>query len=270
MVSELRLAKVIMKISTTMKKFLKKCSKVASQLKKGTKEVTDPLFFSKKKVTKTSTKDEGLFSALIGTFKDQNIWVIDSGASRHITGQHKQLKTLSKGKSSYSVELGDNKSYPVRGIGSTSIELENGGNIHLNNILFVPSFQKKLLSISCLEDKGDRVAFINGKVVIRGRNSRIEDATMIEIREGRLYRFITPLAQAFVHIEVSLCELWHRRFGHLHYKILPTLNTIVNGIPELKEDHEGVCKGCALGKNTKRPFGSSASRSKKKFGSYPF
>ena len=28
------------------------------------------------------------------------------------------------------------------------------------------------------------------------------------------------------------------------------------------EDHEGVCKGCALGKNTKRPFGSDALRSK--------
>ena len=38
---------------------------------------------------------------------------------------------------------------------------------------------------------------------------------------------------------------------------------MVNGIPELKEDNEGVCKGCALGKIVNRPFGSSASRSKK-------
>ena len=37
---------------------------------------------------------------------------------------------------------------------------------------------------------------------------------------------------------------------------------MVNVIPELKEDHEGVCKGCALGKNVKKPFGSSASKSK--------
>ena len=35
----------------------------------------------------------------------------------------------------------------------------------------------------------------------------------------------------------------------------------MNGIPELNKYH-GVCKGCALGKNTKRPFGSSASWSK--------
>jgi len=32
-------------------------------------------------------------------------------------------------------------------------------------------------------------------------------------------------------------------------------------LPEVKEDYEGVWKGCALCKNTKRPLGSSASRS---------
>ena len=109
---------------------------------------------------------------------------------------------------------------------------------------------------------GDRIASNDGKVVVWGKISSIEDARMIGIHEGRLYRLITPITQALVHIEISPCELWHRIFGHLHHKILPTLNTIVNGIPELKEDHEGVCKGYALGENTKRPFGSNGSRSK--------
>jgi len=70
-----------------------------------------------------------------------------------MTGEHKQLKTLSRGKSSYYVELGDEKSYPIRGIGSSSLELENGGNIHLNNILFIQDLQKNLLSISFIEIK---------------------------------------------------------------------------------------------------------------------
>jgi len=224
------------------------------------KEVWNLLATPKKKMIRT--KDEGLFSALIGTFQDESIWVIDSGALRHMIGHHKQLKTLPIGKYSYSTELSDNKSYLVRGIGSTSIELERGGNIHLINILFVPGFHKNLLSMSSLEDKGDRVAFIDGEVVVWGKKSSIKNARMIGIREGRLYRFLSLLAQALVHIEISSCELWHRRFSHLHFKILPTLNSIVDGILELKEDHEGVCKGCALGKKTKRPFGSSASWSK--------
>lgn len=35
---------------------------------------------------------------------------------------------------------------------------------------------------------------------------------------------------------------------------------LVNDIPKLKEDHEGLCKGFSLGKNVKKTFGSSASR----------
>ena len=117
-------------------------------------------------------------------------------------------------------------------------------------------------SISSLEDKGDRVSFIDGKVVVWSKNSSIENARVIGIREGRLYKLLSPLAQALVHIEINPFEPWHRRFGHLHFKILPIVSSIVDGIPKLKEDHEGVCKGCALGKNTKRPFGISVSQSK--------
>jgi hypothetical protein len=38
---------------------------------------------------------------------------------------------------------------------------------------------------------------------------------------------------------------------------------MVEGIPELKSIHEGICKRCALGKNIKKPFPSSNNRSKK-------
>src|ERR1700722_9810139 len=37
---------------------------------------------------------------------------------------------------------------------------------------------------------------------------------------------------------------------------------MVEGIPELQSTHEGICKGCALGKNIKKPFPSSSNRSK--------
>jgi transposase InsO family protein len=37
---------------------------------------------------------------------------------------------------------------------------------------------------------------------------------------------------------------------------------MVEGIPELKSTHEGICKGCALGKNIKKPFPSNNNRSK--------
>jgi hypothetical protein len=37
---------------------------------------------------------------------------------------------------------------------------------------------------------------------------------------------------------------------------------MVVGILELQSVHEGVCRGCALGKNIKKPFSSSENRSK--------
>ena len=62
-----------------------------------------------------------------------------------------------------------------------NIELENGSNIHLNNILFIPGLYKNLLSISSLEDKVDKVAFTDGKVVVWSKDSSIENARVIGI-----------------------------------------------------------------------------------------
>lgn len=63
-------------------------------------------------------------------------------------------------------------------------------------------------------------------------------------------------AQALVHDEINPCELW------IHYRALPALNQSVSSVPELQIEQEGVCKGCALGKNIKNPFPSSDNRSK--------
>ena len=68
------------------------------------------------------------------------------------------------------MELRDNNHYAVKGLGSTSLKLENVAKLHLNNILYVPGLEKNLLSISCLEDKGDRFAFTDGKVLVLGKD----------------------------------------------------------------------------------------------------
>lgn len=204
MASKLWFSKGITKISSTMKKVIKK---TASHLNKGIKEAWSFLFSSKKVSFKE--RDEGLFATLFGTFQDEDIWVIDSGATRHRTGHSHRLKTLSKRKSAYSVELGDNKSYPVKCIGSTSINLEEVSNIHLNNILFVPSLHKNLLSISSLEDKGDRVAFRWKSSCLGKRLEHRSSKSYWYPRRKALYRLISPVNQALVHTEISPCELWH-------------------------------------------------------------
>ena len=52
---------------------------------------------------------------------------------------------------------------------------------------------------------------------------------------------------------------WHT---YLHHGAFNVLKEIVTGLPELSVKHQGVCKGCALGKYAKTAFPSSDSRSK--------
>jgi hypothetical protein len=52
------------------------------------------------------------------------MWLIDSGASIHMTSDHINLSSMNENKTSHKVELGDKNSYAVKGIGQASIELE--------------------------------------------------------------------------------------------------------------------------------------------------
>jgi transposase InsO family protein len=65
-----------------------------------------------------------------------------------------------------------------------------------------------------------------------------------------------------IHSTKSPCELWHRRLAHINYKALPYVSKVVTGLPDFKVDHEGVCKGCAQGKNIKNPFPKSDSKAR--------
>jgi hypothetical protein len=104
------------------------------------------------------------YSSLIGNLED-DMWIIDSGASRHMTRDQVILSSLNEKKTSYKVEIGDKNTYPVNGIGQASIKLKTCNNVHLSNVLYVPILENNIVSISFLEDKGNRIPFIDGEVL---------------------------------------------------------------------------------------------------------
>ena len=55
-----------------------------------------------------------------------------------------------------------------------------------------------------------------------------------------------------VHDTIDPNELLHRRIAHVHYRALTLAIKTVEGLPEIQAKHEGVCKGCAKVKNTKK------------------
>lgn len=72
--------------------------------------------------------------------------------------------------------LGDNATYPIKGTVSVSFHLDFGQTIHPQEVLYVPRLKKNLVSISSLEDKGFKVAFIDGMVLAWPRQSSLKDS----------------------------------------------------------------------------------------------
>ena len=151
----------------------------------------------------------------------------------------------------------------MKGYGATSLQLESNDTINLSDVLYVPSMKKIIVSISALEDKGYKVAFLDGKVLAWKNYLSMETTKVIGMREEIFYQLNTLPVQSLVHDSTSMGELWHIRLTHLNYKALPIVHNIVTGIPVLQVDHDGTCRGCALGKNAKKSFPDSENRSKK-------
>ena len=102
-----------------------------------------------------------------------------------------------------------------------------------------------------------RVSFIDGQVLMWPKGNTFDDAIVIGEQEGGLYKLKGQPEQALVHDSVEPDELWHKRVAHVHYRALPLAIKVLEGLPEIQAKHDGVCKGCAKGKNTKKTFPSS-------------
>jgi hypothetical protein len=205
------------------------------------------------KMIKERIEDYVLISALSGSVSPgEDTWLIDSGTSKHMTSQRDILSCLSEKKFSQKVTLRDDYQYPIKGVGESNYKLNSRTPMKMKDVLYIPGLTKNLLSISALEKKGFKVAFIDGEVLVWGKT--MEEAIVIGKEEGGLYKLKGHSEVAMTQSIENPCELWHRRSAHINYKALPYVSKAITGLPELKVDHEGVCNGCAQGKNIKNPF----------------
>ena len=99
--------------------------------------------------------------------------MIDSGTSNHMTGFKESLPCIEQKESPHKVMLRDDSQYPIKGLGEASYKLDSGKPMKMKDVLYIPGLNKNLLSISALDKKGFRVAFINGKVLMeKSKNYR--------------------------------------------------------------------------------------------------
>ena len=116
-----------------------------------------------------------------------NDWIIGSESPKHMMGFKESFVKLSEHDSPHKVKLGDDYQHPIKGSGESSYKLDSRKSMKMKDVLFVPGLKKNLLSISALDEKGMRVSFIDGQVLMWPTGKTINNAVVIGEQEGGLY-----------------------------------------------------------------------------------
>ena len=199
-----------------------------------------------------------------------NSWWVDSGCSRHMSGEAEDFEEIEELEKPVNVKLADKSFIPAVGKGSVRIVLvdENGQKVPvlLKNVLYVPKLKKKLVSVSMFDDNGATVIFKNGTCVIIAGGKRFVFGEKV----GKLYRVRTGVVAESCNLTVSnpsknSLELWHLRLGHLNVQDVKRLSTekMVEGLTvENSRAPVANCEGCCLGKQSRLPFPRKPSEKK--------
>jgi hypothetical protein len=102
--------------------------------------------------TKTSAEEGGdVYLASIGTHVDHDVWLIDSGASYHMT-PHKEWFSEYEKYDGGDVFLGDDSKTKIVGRGRVKLLLKDGRIRTIHGVIHIPKLSRSLISISKLDD----------------------------------------------------------------------------------------------------------------------
>ena len=182
-------------------------------------------------------------------------WVIDSGASKHVTGMSTSFKTYTPYTHSESVQIADGTSQQIHGIGS----IECTPSLSLSSVLHVPSFPVNLLSVSSIIDQFKcTVTFDETSCVFQERRTGRKIGT--GVRHNGLW-FISheeSALKATVEGDGKEILLHHCRLGHISFENLSRLYPMMfKGVDKSRL----VCDACELGKHTRSTYPSVGLRS---------
>lgn len=119
-----------------------------------------------------------------------DVWITDSGASRHITYRREWFTTFSEVNKGGVISLGDNKECDILGEGTVLIEKFVDGvwyEARIENVLYVPDIKKNLFSVGVCTTRGHEVIFKNKMVKIMNNGQTIASGIK---QENEIYRML--------------------------------------------------------------------------------
>ena len=161
---------------------------------------------------------------------DSCLWYLDSGCSRHMTGNKALFKTLFEGKI-WTVTFGDGSKSVIRGIRTMDIP----GLSVFEDVWYVDGLKANLLSISQICDNGLNVLFTKYEFEILDEGG---GCMCIGVRTVDNCYGITPsISNKCFSAKINQVDLWHQRLGHASHKQLEKISKcdVVIGLPKFEK-----------------------------------
>ncbi|WVZ81006.1 hypothetical protein U9M48_028433 [Paspalum notatum var. saurae] len=177
----------------------------------------------------------------------EDVWIMDSGCSRHMTGHRKWFSSLNPVSIKEYITFGDNGQGKVMGVGPVSLSAK----LSLREVAFVRNLGFNLVSVSQLLDEGFEVRFKKGACCVLDAE---ETLVCSLLPFGQVIRvdltFVSGLARCLVTSPSADIWKWHRRLGHLSFDLLVRLSSmgLIRGLPKLRAEKDLVCHPCRHGK----------------------
>nr|KYP31853.1 Retrovirus-related Pol polyprotein from transposon TNT 1-94 [Cajanus cajan] len=179
---------------------------------------------------------------------DECIWIIDSGASFHVTPHEEFFSSYQKGDFGM-VKMGNHVTSKIVGIGEIALMTENGNKLMLKEVRHVPDMRLNLISVSKLDEAG----MINQFSADRWKLSRGSMIVARGKKEGSLYTMQGKICKGDMNVAQDASkELWHRRLGHMSEKGLEILAK--DHLPNIKGQPLESCEDCLAGKQHRVSF----------------
>ncbi|GJT62583.1 retrovirus-related pol polyprotein from transposon TNT 1-94 [Tanacetum coccineum] len=233
------------RITTTTKVPLMKSSALDN---KTPKPVVTLVYSRKPRKSKTSVP--------INNYKVVQIilWYLDSGCSKHMTGDRSQLTNFVS-KFLGTVKFGNDHVAKIMGYGDYQI-----GNVTISRVYYVEGLGHNLFSVGQFCDSNLEVAFRQHTCYIRNlegvdllTGSRGDNLYTLSLGDMMASSPICLLSKA----SKTKSWLWHRRLSYLNFG--GAINHLgrhglVRGLPKRKFEKDHLCSACAMGKSKKKPY----------------
>ncbi|WVZ93303.1 LOW QUALITY PROTEIN: hypothetical protein U9M48_039295 [Paspalum notatum var. saurae] len=177
----------------------------------------------------------------------ENVWTMDSGCSRLMTGHRKWFSNLNPVSTKEYITFGDNGQGKVLGVGSVSLSAK----LSLREVAFVRNLGFNLVSVSQLLDEGFDVRFKKGACCVLDAE---ETLICSLLPFGLVFRVdltsVSGPACCMVASPSADIWKWHRRLGYLSFDLLVRLSSmgLIRQLPKLRAEKDLVCHPCRHGK----------------------